>query len=69
MNDRNIVRFLFSKLNWTETWPKKEPGEIYRICHELTVEIKFYKQVLKNVIKRAFGSLNNIFQDKFNAAN
>ena len=30
---------------------------IYTICHELTV--------LKNVIKRAFGELNNVFQDEF----
>ena len=35
--------------------------EIYRICHELTVEMKFIKRILKNVIKRAFGKLNNIF--------
>ena len=34
---------------------------------ELTVEIKnFIKRVLKNVIKRAFGELNNVFQDEFN---
>ena len=26
----------------------------------------FIKRVLKNVIKRAFGELNNIFQDEFN---
>ena len=40
---------------------------IYRICHELTVEIKKKNErVLKNVIKRAFGELNNIFQDEFN---
>ena len=32
---------------------------------ELTVEINFIKQVLKNVIKRAFGELNNIVQDQF----
>ena len=24
------------------------------------------KQILKNVIKRAFGELNNVFQDEFN---
>ena len=38
----------------------------YRICHELNVEINFIKQVLKNVIKPAFGELNNVFQDEFN---
>ena len=37
----------------------------YRICHELKVEIKFMKRDLKNVIKRAFGELYTIFQDKF----
>ena len=26
----------------------------------------FIKRVLENVIKRAFGELNNIFQDEFN---
>ena len=31
----------------------------------LTVEIKFIKGVLKNVIKRASGELNNFFQDEF----
>ena len=35
---------------------------IYRICHDFS----FIKRVLKNVIKRAFGELNNIFQDSFN---
>ena len=40
--------------------------QIYRICHGLTVEINFIKRVLKNVIKPAFGELNNIFQDQFN---
>ena len=29
------------------------------------VKIMLIKQVLKNVIKRAFGELNNIFQDEF----
>ena len=38
---------------------------IYGICHELTVEIKFIKRVLKNVIKRAFVERNNIFQNEF----
>ena len=33
--------------------------------HELTVEIKFIKRVLKNVIKQAFRELNNSFQDEF----
>ena len=33
---------------------------IYGICHELTVEIKFYQTSLGNVIKRAFGKLYNI---------
>ena len=37
---------------------------IYRICHELTLEIFFFKRVLKNVIKRAFGELDNVFQDE-----
>ena len=27
---------------------------------------KIIKRVLKNVIKRAFGDLNNIFQEEFN---
>ena len=27
---------------------------------------KYIKRVLENVIKRAFGELNNIFQDEFN---
>ena len=26
----------------------------------------FIKRVLKNIIKRAFGELNNVFQDVFN---
>ena len=34
--------------------------------HSLTVVINFIKLVLKNVIKLAKGSLNNIFQDSFN---
>ena len=38
----------------------------YRICRELTVENKFIKRVLKNVITRAFSELNNISQDEFN---
>ena len=38
----------------------------YRICRELTVENKFIKRVLINVITRAFGELNNISQDEFN---
>ena len=52
-------------------WPD-QPGlrrliRIYIICHELTVETEnFIKRVLKNVIKRAFGELNNVFQDEFN---
>ena len=36
------------------------------MCHELPVGKKIIKRVLKNVIKRAFGELNNIFQDEFN---
>ena len=39
--------------------------EIYRICDELTVQIKFIKRVLKIVSKGAFGELNNVFQDEF----
>ena len=38
---------------------------IYRICLGLTVGVIFIKRVLKNVSKRAFGELNNIFQDEF----
>ena len=46
---------------------KKNPDEqLYRICYELTVKIKFTKRVLKNVIMRAFGKLNNTFQNPFN---
>ena len=32
----------------------------------LSQPLNFIKLVLKNVIKRAFGELNNIFQDSFN---
>ena len=42
----------------------KNMTHTYMICHEVTVEIKFIKQVLENVIKRAFGELNYLFQDE-----
>ena len=61
------------------TWPNKYVLDPYfliqsagfsyvikRIWHSLTVVINFIKLVLKNVIKLAKGSLNNIFQDSFN---
>ena len=32
----------------------------------LLLRSNFIKQVLKNVIKRAFGELNNVFQDEIN---
>ena len=37
---------------------------IYRICYELTAEI--IERTLEDVIKRAFGELNNDFQEEFN---
>ena len=39
---------------------------IYRIRHELTVELNFIKRVLKKNVNRAFSELNNIFQDECN---
>ena len=38
-----------------------------RVIHACVVYTPFYsEQVLENIIKRAFGDLNNVFQEEFN---
>ena len=51
---RRVLLLSYLSLNMIE-------NDAYRICHDLTVEIKFYKPDLKNVIKPAFGELNITF--------
>ena len=63
-----MVNFVSPDAAWVRYYvtSKEIVVEIYRICHELTVEINYIKRVLENVIKPAFGELYNVFQDEFN---